>query len=340
VDSGFTTRKSTYTVIATDGNMEAWNRLYKRAAAGLGDNAAYFALQGRNPDGTVNRALEPLLDVDNLIDYMLIIFWGGNLDAPISAFGDNRNPNNFYALRRRGGSRGFQFFIWDAEHTMLDVGVDRTGPFRTGERLEVSSPQWLWQQCVENGEFRMRVADLAYQHFFNGGVLSPEALQGRFLARAKQIESAVIAESARWGDVKHTMGAPRRLDRDGKPLTGPFNRDDDWRREINRIVRDYLPRRSGIVVGQLFAQGLLPDVEPPRLAREGTGKATTLSIESATPGTIIYYTTDGTDPRLVGGEVSPAAVKYLFPVSMNERSSPLKARAVIDGEWSALATSR
>jgi len=338
VDSGFTTRQSTYTVMPTDGNLEAWKLLYKRAAAGLRDNAAYFALQGRNPDGTVSPALEPLLDVDNLIDYMLIIFWGGNLDAPISAFGDNRNPNNFYALRRRGGSRGFQFFIWDAEHTMLDVGVDRTGPFRTGERLETSSPQWLWQQCVENGEFRMRVADLAYEHFFNGGVLSPESLRERFLARAKQIESAVIAESARWGDVKYTMGSPRRLDREGKP--SPFNRDDDWRREINRIVRDFLPKRSGIVVGQLFAQGLLPDIEPPRFAREGTGEATTLSMKSATPGAMIYYATDGTDPRLVGGKVSPAAVKYSSPVSMNEKLSPLKARAMIDGDWSALATSR
>ena len=111
VDSGFTTRQSTYQVIATDGDTAAWNRLYERAAKGLRDNADYFALQGCNPDGSRNPALEVLLNVDNLIDYMLVIFWGGNLDAPISAFGDNRNPNNFHAIRPRDGLFGFRFFV-------------------------------------------------------------------------------------------------------------------------------------------------------------------------------------------------------------------------------------
>ncbi len=341
VDSGFTKRQSTYTLVPTDGNMETWTRLYNRAAARLGKDADYFALQGRNPDGTANPAFEPLLDVDNLISYMLIILWGGNLDAPISAFGDNRNPNNFHSLHRRHGAEGFRFFIWDAEHTMLNVEEDRTGPFKTGERLETSSPQWLWQQCVENAEFRMRVADLVYRYAFNGGILSPGALQERFLARAREIESAVIAESARWGDVKHTlpMNPPPRLDKEGNPVTGPFNRDDDWRREVNRLVKEYLPKRTGIVLGQLFAQGLLPDIEPPRFIREGSGGSTTLAMKSATPDAVTYYTTDGTDPRIVGGTVSPRAVKYTAPVSTGANPLPIKARARINDDWSPLAVS-
>ena len=90
-------------------------------------------------------AYENLLDVDNLIDYMLIIFWGGNLDAPISAFGGNRNPNNYHSLYRRTNGDGFKFFVWDAEHTMLNLNENRTGPFTTGTQLGSSSPQWLWQ---------------------------------------------------------------------------------------------------------------------------------------------------------------------------------------------------
>ena len=342
VDSGFTKRESTYNLIATDGNMESWTRLYHRAAAGLADNAAYFALQGRNPDGTPNPTLETLLDVDNLIDYMLIIFWGGNLDAPISAFGDNRNPNNYHSMHRRGGTEGFKFFIWDAEHTMLKLEEDRTGPFKTGEKVGTSSPQWLWQQCVENAEFRMRVADLVHKHFFNGGVLSPQSLDQRFRARARQIESAVIAESARWGDVKHhfKMDPPPRLDQEGRPLTGPFTRDDDWRREINRLVNDYLPKRSAVVRGQLFAQGLLPDIEPPQFVAEGSAESTMLTMKSATPGASLYYTTDGTDPRLMGGKISPKATKYSSRVSMNATTSAIKARATIHGDWSALATTQ
>ena len=103
------------------------------------------ALQGCRPDGTRDPSLERLLDVDNLIDYMLIIFCGGNLDAPISAFGGNRNPNNYHSLYRRTNGDGFKFFVWDAEHTMLNLNEDRTGPFTTDTQLGSSSPQWLWQ---------------------------------------------------------------------------------------------------------------------------------------------------------------------------------------------------
>ena len=342
VDSGFTKRQSTYNLIATDGNMEAWTRLYNRAAAGLADNAAYFALQGLNPDGASNPTLETLLDVDNLIEYMLIIFWGGNLDAPISAFGGNRTPNNYHSLRRRNGTEGFRFFVWDAEHTMLNVEEDRTGPFKTGEKVGTSSPQWLWQQCVENAEFRLRVADLAHKHFSDGGVLSPESLTNRFLARAKQIESAVIAESARWGDVKHNFkqDPPPRLDKDGKPVTGPFNRDDDWRREINRLVKDYLPKRSGIVLGQLFAQGLLPDLDPPQFIRDSSGVLPMLALKHRTALAEIYYTTDGADPRLPGGKMSPKAKKYSTPISASDGAAMIQARALLNGDWSALTISR
>ena len=342
VDSGFTTRRSTYNLIPTDGNMDAWTRLYQRAAAGLTNNADYFALQGCHPDGTRSPSLERLLDVENLIDYMLIIFWGGNLDAPISAFGGNRTPNNYHSLYRRTGGDGFKFFVWDAEHTMLNLNEDRLGPFNTGTQVGTSSPQWLWQQCVDNAEFRLRVADLVHKHFSKGGVLSPEALQERFNARAKQIESAVVAESARWGDVKYhySMNPPERVDAAGKPLTGPFNREDDWRREINRLVNDYLPKRSGMVLGQLFAHGLLHDLETPRFTREGTGESPRLALKSGTAKATIYYTTDGSDPRMVGGGVSPKAVNYSAPIPVGVKGPPIKARAMIEGDWSALATNR
>jgi len=339
VDSGFTTRQSTYNLIPTDGNMDAWKRLYQRAAAGLSNNADYFALQGCRPDGTRDPSLERLLDVDNLIDYMLVIFWGGNLDAPISAFGGNRNPNNYHSLYRRTNGDGFKFFVWDAEHTMLNLQEDRTGPFNTGTQMGTSSPQWLWQQCVDNPEFRLRVADLVHQHFSPGGVLTPESVQERFNARAKQIESAVVAESARWGDVKYhySMNPPKRVDDAGNALTGPFNREDDWRREVNRLRTNYLPQRSGIVRNQLFAQGLLPDLQPPQLKQADGGQ---LTLSTSTAGADIYYTTDGTDPRLVGGGVSPKAVKYSASAAVGGNRQAIKARSVIDGDWSALAITR
>ncbi|MDG1890412.1 MAG: CotH kinase family protein [Verrucomicrobiota bacterium] len=337
VDSGFTTRRSSYTVIATDGNLDAWNRLYDKAAAGLENNAPYFALQGRNPDGTPNSQFETLLDVDNLISYMLVIFWGGNLDAPITKFGGNRGPNNWHGIRNRNGKHGFQFFVWDAEHTLLDVHEDRTGPFNTGASVAYSSPQWLWQQCLENAEFRLRVADHVYAHFNQDGVLSEASLRESILRRALEIETAVVAESARWGDVPHGFqaGPPRRVDDAGNTLKGPLNRDDDWRKELKRILEDYLPTRNQVVLAQLYPHGVVSDLTPPRIQRSGS-----LIEMKSSPGETIFFTTDGSDPRAVGGQVSPEALEYHAPMRPERHKHVIKVRSRIQDEWSPLTETK
>ena len=88
-------------IMANDGNLDAWGRLCDIAREGLESNESYFRMLGKNPDGTENLDYECLLDEDNLIDYMLVIFYGGNYDAPVSAWGQNFGPNNWYGLRQR-----------------------------------------------------------------------------------------------------------------------------------------------------------------------------------------------------------------------------------------------
>ncbi len=200
--------------------------------------------------------------------------------------------------------------------------------------MGTSSPQWLWQQCLENAEFRLRAADHVQQHFTDDGVLGPPALTNRFLARTRQIESAILAESARWGDVPHTvrMGQPPRHDEQGKPVTGPLGRSD-WRREVTRLLREYLPVRTDIVRGQLFAAGVLPDLEAPKVIREAGRPVRLNHTETAAE---IYFTTDGTDPRLLGGALNPAARK--LDSALPAGSPKLKARARLGDEWSALVS--
>ena len=50
---------------------------------------------------------------------------------------------------------------------------------------------------------------------------------------------------------------------------------------------------------------------------------------------MIYYTTDGSDPRLEGGALSDAATVYTEPIVIPDDLS-VQARARVGSQWSAL----
>ena len=316
-----------YVVGATDGALAAWQDLWNQAAAGFSTLAAYYRAQGLNPDGTRNPAYPVLLDVDNLIDYMIVILYGGNLDAPISAFLGNASPNNWYGIRDRTGERGFAFFAHDAEHTLLNVNENRNGPWPAGDAFNKSNPQWIHQQLMYNEEYRLRFADRVHQYFFNDGLLTPAKATQRFLARAAEIEMAIIAESARWGDSKVAT-----------PLT-----KTNWQNAVNNVVNNYLPYRSNILLNQFRATvlrdgssaPLYPSVVAPAFNLHGGEVVAAFSLTMSAPAGAIYYTTDGSDPRLVGGGVSPSAALYTGPIALAE-SVHVQARVLAGGTWSAL----
>ena len=326
-----------YTIFATDGNMDAWTRLWMAATNGFVSDINYFKVQGLNVDGTPNPAYENLLDVDNLIDYMLVIFFTGNIDAPISAFIGNTNPNNMYAVRNRTGLYGgFRFFAHDSEHTLLhesslgssdEIHRDRTGPFAAGDPLQQgaaaallrSNPQYIFTRLTANTEFRIRLTDHIQRQFFNGGVLTTAACRNRLLIRSNEIHGAVTCESARWGDSKVSV---------------PRTRNVDWVTEMNRVYGDYFGQRPSIVLSQFRSKGWFPAFAAPSLNQFG-GYVTngfSLVMSATTP---IYYTLDGSDPRLRGGGISPSALTYSNALVLSQ-SIHLKARAFSAGTWSGL----
>jgi hypothetical protein len=106
-------KKSEYDVIAEyngelrAGTREAWDRLLALADRVPLEPAAYWQMQGLNPDVTRNPSYPILLNLDNLIDYMALHIYAPAIDWP------NRN---WWAARRRGPeSTGFHFFTWDQE---------------------------------------------------------------------------------------------------------------------------------------------------------------------------------------------------------------------------------
>ena len=327
-----------YTMFATDGNMDAWTRLWQAATNGFSGNIAYNKVQGLNPDGTRNPAYENLLDVDNLIDYMLVIFFTGNIDAPISAFIGNTNPNNTYAMRNRTGLYGgFRFLAHDSEHTLLhesslgsadEIHRDRTGPFAAGDPVQQgaaaalgrSNPQYLFTRLTANLDFRVRFADRVYKQFYNGGVLSTVGCRSRLLSRSNELYSAIAAESARWGDSKRAT---------------PATRNVEWVTEVNRVYGDYFGQRPGIVLGQFQAKGWYPTVAVPILSQLGGLVTNGFKLSATAPAGTVYYTRDGSDPRMSLGAISSSAVAYSGPITITQ-GTRIRARALLGVTWSAV----
>ena len=310
-----------YMMEATDGTLDSYHRLWDAARDGFATDEAYYRVQGLNVDGTPNVDYERLLDIDNVIDYMLCTFYVGDFDAPISNFFGNTLPNNFYGLYNRENPDGFKFFRHDSEHTLFELHQNRTGPYSAGRQVQYFNPQWLHQQLVAHAEYRMRFADRAYAHFCNDGVLTPAVAAGFLQSRKDTIDLAIIAESARWGDAK---------------VTRPRTRDDDWLPQVDYLLDDYFPYRTDIVLDQFRAKNWYPDLDTPSFNQRGGAVDRGFNLVLTAPAGEIYYTLDGSDPRLPGGAVNASqARRYTGAVPLTE-TVRVRVRTLRAGTWSAL----
>jgi hypothetical protein len=109
-----------------------------------------------------------------------------------------------------------------------------------------------------------------------------------------------------------------------------------WNAERDRLLNDYFPVRSAVLLAQLRNTGLYPSLDAPSFSHNGglVNHGTPLVITGPANSTI-YITLDGTDPRQAGGAVHPGAVPYGAPIPL-VHSAIVKARAHQNGVWSAL----
>ncbi len=336
---------------ATDGTLDSFQQVWNFCTAGFSSPENYFKLQGLNPNGTRNPGYKNYVDIDNLIDYMLDIFYTGNFDCPTTGFNNNKSPRNFFAIYDRNSNDGFKFIVHDAEHTLRTTAGEGPGiglnenrvnigdlPAGDGNRMVVTSfsmfqPQWLHYCLSASDEYRMRFADHVYKHFFNGGCMVPEKAIPLFVSRANEIAAAIIAESARWGDTY---------------LNPVATKDNDWLPAVNDIVQNYFPRRMNIVLNQLKSANLFPAVNPPSFRNVGQDVLTnsvhvqsgyTLTIVNTynTAGRTILYTIDGEDPRTIGGGIAASAINGANNADVTVTTSEIvRARIKDDTVWSAL----
>ncbi len=293
-ESYFGGDKEDYDVITkfggtTDGNRDAFNRLYDAGQTGFASNTNYYRVQGMNPDRTPNPAFERLLDVDNVIDYMIITYYTGDRDGPGSRF-TQPNGNNFFSIYNRVNPDGFKTFEHDSEHSLGTGDNDMTFPFTRSTTRAQYNPHTLHEQLVANSDYVQRFADRVQKHLFNGGVLDTQVSVARLDARAREIETAIIAESARWGDSKRNT---------------PFN-DADWRNARDQ-TRNWIQNRTPTLISQLRARGWYPDVDAPTFTPAGGTVSSDTNVFFQGGQGQIWFTIDGSDPRAPGGAVSGSA---------------------------------
>jgi hypothetical protein len=161
----------------------------------------------------------------------------------------------------------------------------------------------------------------------NGGLLTPTPAAAVFTARANEIDRAIVGESARWGD--------------NRAFTDPFTRDD-WVTIKDGVLANFFPLRTGIVLDQFAARGWLQSLAAPEFNNYGgevvPGFDVTITKPLGSPGSAeIYYTLDGSDPRLAGGAANPTAVHSVGPITIDvDTPKQIKARIKDGAEWSAL----
>ena len=254
--------------------------------------------------------LQQYLDTTQFIDYVILNWYAGNTDWI---------PNNWYAGVQSPAGQ-IMYFAWDAEKIWTNGAViSFGGSDKPGRPPNVTRALFLG--LMQYPDFRMELADRLYKHLFNNGPLADVTSQERWLKINDLIDQAIVGESARWGDTRHKP-----------PIT-----QADWLKARDDVLAQ-MNGNANRLIALAREEGYYPDLDAPSFNQPGglvvVGFA--LTMTASPHDGVIYYTTDGSDPRLpVTGAVAPMARAYSGPVVLTT-TTRLKARLLANDTWSAL----
>ena len=214
---------------AAEGTMDAWNEMVN------------LARQAANEESYAQ--LDTLLDIDNFIDYMLINQYGGNTDW---------DHHNWYALRRSGqDSEGFKFLCWDSEIIFENVYENNLR-----KNNGASYPTGIFQNLLQNNDFARRYRKRAKEVLADDGLLGQQSVVEVWDSLYNTISGALYDEAARWGDYRRDV---HRWQSAGQLYTV----DNHYMAERNRLLTQYFPIRSNIVLDNILGYVTIDDFEAP-----------------------------------------------------------------------------
>ncbi|MDB4398494.1 chitobiase/beta-hexosaminidase C-terminal domain-containing protein [Akkermansiaceae bacterium] len=259
-----------------------------------GDKTAWDDMISRLNAAITTQNWEKVLevaDVENMANYYLLNIYGATWDWP---------HNNWVAAKERSSEGRYRLYVWDAEGAMNNagnrpvsqemirnyiVGTSTGQNGQTGTRGELRD---LWRGLNRWEEFRLLFADQIQKHLFNGGILDDrdqsnshirkrfDGLKGEFESLLRLIENQAVdtGKVLRW--INPSIGRRRYL-------FGPVRQD----------FRD---------------NNLWPEIAPPTFSQFGGTVSEGYPLLITNDDTKLYYTTDGSDPRMLGGTPNPNAI--------------------------------
>lgn len=227
------------------------------------------------------KIVKDYMNIDSYIDYMLLNFYGGNEH-------DWYPQHNWVAGRKREDGGKFNFFMWDNDFLIRRGGNSSSGS--TANTTDNGGPGNMWSALIQLPEFKIRVADRVQKHFYGEGMLTTERVQSDVTELAKRISRTIIPESARWGTKAPQLYTPA-----------------SYQSYVNWIVDVNAESRTNVVLGQMRSAGFLPNTAAPQFSQNGGEIPADFPLLVTHADGDLYYTTDGSDPRLEGGEINPTA---------------------------------
>ncbi len=263
-------------------------------------------------------ALVEELDPVNFADYFIVNLYGATLDWP---------HNNLVIARELSENGRWRAYMWDAEgifgvqssHSLTHDSI--TSELENGRTSPSDDLATVWSGLIKSPEWKLLFADRLQKHFFSpGGALTQENLRRRRDELAHEM-TPLLAFSGETMD------------------TSEIDEWIDGREEVLFTTGDYWEPRG------LWGQTEVPILTPAGGTVEA-GTPVKISVGTVEKRSSIYYTTDGSDPRLPGGELSPSAVVYDLEGDAGivlETATTIKARVqiktVFSSTWGALQES-
>jgi hypothetical protein len=243
------------------------------------------------------------IDIDTWVDHHLLNEIAKNVDAFVLST---------YMYKSRGGKL-VAGPIWDFDRSMESIDSRDDDPQNW---LNNHFNGW-WNRLFQNPDFLQQYGDRWQQ--LRGDQFHIDNIHGVIDEFTAEVEEAQVRNFDRWPAVS--------------PRTSPGpHLNGTWEGEVAHL-KNWLSERV-VWIDSMF-------ITPPQFSQPSGIVPTGFEVGLTSQTGTIYYTLDGSDPRLSGGGTSPNAIQFTGPITVTDAShitARVRGSSGSGATWSSIAT--